>query len=204
MENFDLMAKTYDTDIRIERARIVADKIRQHIKDGNSKSAIEYGCGTGLVGFQLSNDFKKLLLVDSSPKMVEQVEQKLMKLNNPAVSTLCADFMAITPQDLYADYIFSSLVLHHIKDTESILRRFYDILCDDGHLLIVDIDADDGSFHANHPGFDGHNGFNQSSLIALAKKAGFSKAEAGTFYNGKKAAGEKEAQYSLFILDAMK
>ena len=204
MENFDAMAKGFDTDIRITRAKIIADKIRSHITSKHKKSAIEYGCGTGLVGLQLANDFKSLLLIDSSFEMVKQVEQKLDKINNPMISTLCCDLMENIPEKLQADYIFSSLVLHHINDTEDALRRFYSLLSDGGHLLIVDIDEEDGGFHAKYPDFDGHNGFNHSALINLASKVGFVTTTVETFFHDTKIFECKENPYSLFILDAMK
>ena len=43
MENFDAMAKGFDTDRRINRAKITSDKIRTHTAEGHKKSAIEYG-----------------------------------------------------------------------------------------------------------------------------------------------------------------
>ena len=78
MNIFDLRAKDFDTDARIERSKIFADEIRLHINNGNNKSAMEYGCGTGLAGFQLLNDFESVLFADSSLGMVEQVKQKLI------------------------------------------------------------------------------------------------------------------------------
>jgi len=204
MDNFDAMAKEFDTGRRIKRAKIIAEKIRTHIKDGHNKDAIEYGSGTGLVGFQLANDFRSLLLIDSSTEMICQIEQKLSQLGNPSVSALRCDFMEAVPQGLQADYVFSSLVLHHIQDTEDIMTRFYSILRDGGHLIIVDIDQEDGSFHAKYPDFDGHNGFEQAFLVDLAEKIGFVKTEIQTFYRDSKIAQGKEAPYSLFIFDAMR
>ncbi|MCL2508420.1 MAG: methyltransferase [Oscillospiraceae bacterium] len=204
MEYFDLMAKEYDTDVRIKRAKAIADEIRLHIAGGQIKTALEYGCGTGLAGFQLLNDFDSILFADSSPEMIEQVKQKLLVLKKSTETAICCDFMTDSPQDLSVDCIFSVLVLHHIKDTKTILSRLYSALRDGGQLLMIDINTDDGGFHANHPGFDGHNGFDQSALIDLAVEAGFRKAEAKTFYHGSKTAGEEEKPYSLFILDAMR
>lgn len=204
MENFDEMSKGFDTDRRIRRAEIIADKIRRHIIADKSKYAIEYGCGTGLIGFKLADDFKSLLFVDSSRGMISQVEQKIKDLGNTNASALCCDLMEHTTKELRADYIFSSLVLHHIIDTEHALSRFYETLSDDGHLLIVDVDEEDGSFHAKYPDFDGHNGFNHDILINLALKAGFKAATAKTFFHDSKIFNGKENPYSLFILDAAK
>lgn len=203
MESFDSRAKDYDTDKRVERARAISGEIRAHVA-GAGGSALEYGCGTGLVGLQLADAFASLMLVDSSPGMIEQVEQKLREINDPRISAMCCDFTEGVPQGLRADYIFLSLVLHHIKDTTGILRRFYGLLNDGGRLLIVDLDPDDGSFHAKYPDFDGHNGFEQSALVQMAVEAGFARADAKTFYRDIKTVDGREAPYSLFILDAVK
>lgn len=204
MDNFDIMAEDFDTVERVNRAKAIADKIQVHIHEGNKKSAVEYGCGTGLVGFQLINRFKTILFVDSSPEMIKQVTRKLEKLNNPAASTLCSDLIGDVSKKLRADYIFLSLVLHHIKDTKAALQRFYDMLHDGGRLLIVDVDEEDGSFHAKYPDFDGHNGFSHSFIVDAALKTGFETATIETFYNDTKVFEGKKNPYSLFILDAVK
>jgi len=204
VEDFNSMAENFDTKRRMDRAKIIADKIQTHVVDGHKKSAIEYGCGTGLVGLQLGNIFHKLLLVDSSVEMIKQVEQKLATAKIHTVSALCLDFMDDIPKGVQADYIFSSLVIHHIMDTEEVFRRLHSILKDDGHFLMVDLDKEDGSFHAKYPDFDGHNGFEHSALTAIATKAGFSNIEIETFYHDTKTFIRKESPYSLFILDATK
>lgn len=204
MENFDLYSKNWDTENRTERAKAIANEICNHIEiNSNEKSAMEFGCGTGLVGFQLADRFKSIIFTDSSNGMIEQVEKKISELNITA-STLCCDFLTDIPSDLHVDYIFSSLVLHHIIDTKMILARLYKVLNNGGHLLIVDIDKDDGSFHAKYPDFDGHNGFDQLSLMNLIKEVGFSKANIHTFYHNSKCFNGKKSPYSLFILDAEK
>lgn len=204
MNIFDLRAKDFDTDARIERSKLFADEIRLHINDGDKKSAMEYGCGTGLVGFQLINDFSSILFVDSSPRMIEEVEKKLLVLKKPTEAAICRDFIMDSTDELSVDCIFTSLVLHHIEDTKDILSRLFNILRKDGQLLIVDIDTDDGSFHAETPGYDGHNGFDQSALVSLAMEVGFKKAETKTFYHGNKMLGGENKTYSFFILDAVK
>ncbi|MCL2253453.1 MAG: class I SAM-dependent methyltransferase [Lachnospiraceae bacterium] len=204
MENFNIMAKDYDTKRRIDRASVVSEEIRLHVVDGKIKSALEYGCGTGLVGMNLIKDFKTLFFMDSSINMIEQVKQKLNVLNKPTDTAICCDFIENTPKYIKIDYIFSSLVIHHIKDTENILSRFFNMLHDEGKLLIVDLNTDDGSFHANHSDFNGYNGFEQSTLVKVVEKAGFKNVNSKTFYHGSKVANGNDKPYSLFILDAMK
>ena len=204
MENFNLMAKDFDTNKRFKRAKLIAEEIRQHISDGHTMSALEYGCGTGLVGIQLINDVSSLLFVDSSFAMIEQVKHKLLDLGKSTDCAICHDFMVSVPQNLMVDYVFSSLALHHIKDIKTIFSCFYEILNDEGHFLMVDIDTDNGSFHAKYPDFDGHNGFDQSILTKLAMEVGFKKVDIKTFYHGDKRVNGKDRPYSLFILEAVK
>ena len=75
MEDFNLMAIDFDNDNRMERAKVIADEIRLHLTNGHKKTALEYGCGTGLVGFNLIDEFNKVYFVDSSIGMIEQVKQ---------------------------------------------------------------------------------------------------------------------------------
>ena len=94
MENFDPYVKDWDTESRTERAKAIANEIRTHIEiNSNKKSAMEFGCGTGLVGFQFVDTFKSITFVDSSSGMLEQVKRKLSKLNIQTASTLYCDFM---------------------------------------------------------------------------------------------------------------
>ena len=204
MDDFDVMAKEFDTVERKERSKIIADEMRLHIKDGSTKTAIEYGCGTGLVGFQLINEFKKILFMDSSHGMIEQVKQKLSLLANPNHDAVCFDLLSNTSHTVNVDYIFMSLVLHHIENTERALSRFYDALNIGGHLLVVDIDSDGGNFHAHRPDYDGHNGFEQSALADTARRVGFSKVESYTFYKSSRCIDGIDLPYSLFLLNAEK
>jgi len=204
VENFDSMAKDFDTNQRAERAKIIADKIRVHILNSEIKTAIEYGCGTGLVGIELAPSFQSLLLIDSSQEMINQVSKKISDLHLDNTSTICHDLMISKDLTQKVDCIFMSLVLHHIIDTETIITRMKDLINEGGHLIIVDLNEDDGSFHAKYPDFNGHNGFNQTELINLIKRVGFSQTENETFYYGNKEYQNKRSQYSLFIIDAKK
>jgi len=204
MNVFDLRAKDFDTDARIERSTLFANEFRLHINNGDNKSAMEFGCGTGLVGFQLLNCFNSVLFVDSSRGMIEQVKRKLIILEKSTEIAVCCDLMKDSPNEFNVDYIFSSLVLHHIKDTKTILSRLYTALNKNGHLLIIEINADDGSFHAETPNYDGHNGLDQSILVNLALEVGFREANTNTFLHGNKIVNGIEKTYSFFILDAMK
>ena len=103
------------------------------------------------------------------------------------------------PENNY-DIIYTSMALHHIIDTETTLRNLHRLLKEDGHLCIIDLDEEDGSFHREEKGFNAHNGFNQNALKSLLFKIGFKEIEVNTFYNGVKIVGSMKVSYSLFLM----
>lgn len=66
------------------------------------------------------------------------------------------------------------------------------------------VETINGNFHMKYPDFDGHNGFNNSALVAVALKVGFRSPTIETFFHDSKTANGQANPYSLFILDAMK
>ncbi len=197
IEKFDFVANQYDTPERIEMSKIISDAIRKQVENTNEKSVIDFGCGTGLVGLNLLDVFQTVLFIDASQNMVEVISNKIKNLNIKNAETLCCDLETKQPKNLHADYIILSQVLLHIKDTKQILSRLYSVLKKGGHLLIVDFDKNESIVSD-----EVHNGFEQDRLIETINGIGFEKAEAKTFYHGKRIFMNQAA--SLFILDAIK
>jgi len=194
---FERVASRYDTDERIQIARVSAEAIREYLIDTNDKSAVDFGCGTGLVGMHLLNDFNSMLFLDTSQNMINQLKQKFDEFNIQNADTLCFDFEKESKSYLHADYIFMAQVLLHINDVESVLSRLYDVLNAGGHLLIVD-------FNKNEEVVSDlvHNGFEQERLIELMTRIGYREIQSKTFYRGSKIFMGKDA--SMFIMDSQK
>ncbi len=193
---FDTMAKKYDTAERIQIAEIIANEIRQQLVNGKERKAIDFGCGTGLVGLNLLQDFQSLLFLDASQEMVDLIQQKIAVLNTPNADTLCYDFETESSLSLKADVIFMAQVLLHIPDVKGILTNLQKMLNPNGQLLIIDFDENSKVVSDLV-----HNGFEQKALISLLKEIGFEQVEAHTFYHGKKIFMNEDA--SLFILNAV-
>jgi ubiquinone/menaquinone biosynthesis C-methylase UbiE len=196
-DKFEMIANIYDTSERIQIAKVSSDAIREYLVDTKSKKAIDFGCGTGLVGMSLLNDFNSMLFLDTSQNMINQIKQKISDLNIQNVDTLCFDFEKEGQSDLHADYIFMAQVLLHINDVELVLSRLYDVLNVGGHLLIVD-------FNKNEEIVSDlvHNGFDQVKLTNIMTKIGYRNIQSKTFYTGSKIFMNQDA--SLFVLDSQK
>lgn len=196
-EIFDMMANDYDTFERIQIAKLASDAIRESLVNGKEKQAIDFGCGTGLVGMNLLNEFESILFLDSSQSMIDQIKKKITEYDIANADTLCFDLEKEKSSALYADYIFMAQVLLHIKETDFALSRLFEMLNPGGHLIIVDFNKNEDIISDLV-----HNGFDLNELTELLKNIGFKKVQSKTFYNGSKIFMNKDA--SMFILDAIK
>ncbi|AFL99909.1 MULTISPECIES: class I SAM-dependent methyltransferase [Desulfitobacterium] len=196
-DKFELIANIYDTSERIQIAKVSSNAIREYLVDAKGKNAIDFGCGTGLVGMNLLNDFNSMLFLDTSQNMINQIKQKISGSNIQNAATLCFDFEKDSLPDLHADYIFMAQVLLHINDVELVLSRLYKVLNERGHLLIVDFNKNEKIV----PDMV-HNGFDQIELADIMTKIGYKDIQSKTFYTGSKIFMGHDA--SLFILDSQK
>lgn len=195
---FDDRAKTWDDDpVKRERADAVAAAIRLRIPLTTAWRALEYGCGTGLLSFALQSDLGHITLFDSSPVMLAVLAEKIATARFSHFQPLAVDLtVGPLPAERY-DLIYSLMTLHHIPDTDQILRALHDLLKPGGWLAIADLDREDGSFHGAD--FDGHPGFDRTLLGAQLTAAGFSTVSFSTCYVMKKEAAQNLREYPVFL-----
>ena len=175
MINFDERARDWDSDpMKVERARVVADAIRAAIPLPAGIKALEYGCGTGLLSFALQPYLSSITLADTSQGMLDVLAEKIKAAGVmnmfPARLDLGTDPLPVARYQL----IYSLMTLHHISDTERVLRNTFALLEPGGHLCIADLEKEDGSFHGAQV-TDVHHGFDRGQLQAQIGAAGFQK-----------------------------
>jgi len=196
-DKFEMIATIYDTPERMRIAEVSSDAIREYVADAAGKHAIDFGCGTGLVGLSLINEFHSMLFLDSSPNMIQQVKRKIADSRLQHADTLCFDMEKENLSDVKADYIFMAQVLLHIPDVAFVLTRLFDVLADDGHLLIVDFDKNEAIVSDIV-----HNGFHQAELAEIMAGIGYKQIQSKTIYHGRNLFMGQDA--SMFILEARK
>lgn len=202
--NFDSRAKTWDDDpMKAARAEAVAREIRAQVALEPQMSALEYGCGTGLLSFALREQFKHLTLADSSSGMLAVLEEKIKAGAIDHMTALKLDLASDPlPRERF-DLIHSLMTLHHIDDTDALLRALYALLKSPGYLCLADLDREDGSFHG--AGFAGHRGFDRETLQRQASDAGFRNIRFTTVFTIRKAvASGGEKDFPVFLLVAEK
>lgn len=190
---FNKMAKKYDNKQRIELAKTIAAEIRKYLPAESNKILLDYGCGTGLIGLQFTDDFKHLIFSDISEGMMEVVGEKIETGSIKNAETRDADKIA----DNEADVIIVSLVMLHVAEYKELIKKLYTLLNETGQLLIADFDKNESIYHEKV-----HNGFTHQEIQLALKDAGFKNIEIKTFYNGEKVFMNKDA--SMFIASAKK
>jgi ubiquinone/menaquinone biosynthesis C-methylase UbiE len=201
VSDFDARAATWDSDpSKVERARAIADTIAREVPLTPSMAALEYGAGTGLLGFMLRERIGELTLADVSDGMLEVAQRKITASGDSRVRAVKLDLLTDQlPSDRY-DLVFSAMTLHHVPDTVGILQRFRTVLRPHGTVCIADLDREDGSFHG--AGFDGHLGFDRAILGAQARAAGFASVRFSTAYEMRKAVAGGTRTFPIFLMVA--
>lgn len=196
------------TDLFAEKARDYDERpLPQQISEGvfakldarvplrPDQSVLDFGAGTGLLASKMAPRVGSILAVDVSPAMLEQLADKAALQGK--VRTVCQDILQ-DPLDLQVDLVVSAMALHHVEDTDRLLRVLRSHLRPGGRIALADLDAEDGDFHP--PDTEGvfHHGFDRGALGRRAEAAGFAAVEFETACEV-----EREGRrYPIFLLTA--
>lgn len=176
--SFDERAATWDDPPKIARAEDVARSIGDAVALDPSVRMLEYGAGTGLVTQALRDSVGPVTLVDTSAGMREVMAQKVADGALTDARIWDVDLSSAPAPDERFDLVVTVMTLHHIEDLGPVLANFATLLEEGGHLCVVDLEAEDGSFHS-HPdavhdeGFHVHHGFERDELERALTAAGF-------------------------------
>lgn len=198
--DFNKEAMTWDDQKREKRGVIIAEEIGKSIGAERLESGLEFGCGTGLISFQLKERFEHISLVDTSEGMIHVVNEKIKTTKVTNMKTYLGDMAKEEVLSGAFDVIYTSMALHHVPDIEAILKSLSNRLKPGGKLCIVDLVEEDGSFHKSEEGFDGHNGFNLEKLRGMMETEGLKHISHKVFYKDTKKVDEKDVEYSLFLM----
>lgn len=199
--SFDSKARTWDGDPeKHKRAALFAGEIAFITSGSKINSALEFGCGTGLVSFNLNDIIPKIVLADTSQGMLEVLNEKINRegASNMTIFHLNGSNPLISAGTF--DLVYTLLTIHHVKDLDRLFYDFGRIINPGGWLIIGDLYTEDGSFHNNDPGFDGHYGFEPEDLKKKLIAEGFKDVSAHAFYSIEKVTGGLRKEYPLFVL----
>lgn len=206
MKRFDIKAKEWDNNPdKVKRAKLFAKEISTYIQPDKTSNALEFGCGTGLLSFELKDDFKSIMLVDSSKGMIDVLKEKIAFQNLTHFKPVLADLLEINTDIIpKMNVIFTLMTLHHINNLDKIFKVFHSILTANCYLCIADLVKEDGSFHGPEAHFNGHNGFEKEKLTLKLAKTGFKVEYYSMPHTIEKQHDTGIKEYPLFLMIAKK
>jgi len=162
-ENWD------DGSVRKSTPLAIAEAIKKNFNLNKDMEIMDFGVGTGLLGFEIAKDVKKVFGVDMSPSMLAKLKEK----NTPELSIEAVEQDIIKePLNDVFDGIISSMTLHHVEDLEAFFKSIYKNLKEDGFIAIADLEKEDGTFHSDNTGVH-HFGFTADELCTIVESIGF-------------------------------
>ncbi len=171
IDHFAHKSKSWDMNsIRVQNAKGIAGIIVKNIKLDKSMELMDFGAGTGLLSYFVAPFVSKVVAVDNSPSMLLEFENKCHEF--ACETEVLEKDLSTETLDRKFDGIISSMTIHHLEDTKTLLLKLYGMLNDGGFMAIADLDSEDGSFHSDNTGVF-HYGFDRIILENMAKEVGF-------------------------------
>ncbi len=195
---FEAKAKDWDAnDRRTRLAAAIGASILEHVELQDRMKVLDFGAGTGLITACIAPRVSRVVALDTSQAMLDQLVSK-PELHG-RVEVVCRDILKTALGERF-DLIVSAMALHHVEDTARLIRTFADHLTDAGTIALADLDREDGSFHP--PDTEGvfHFGFDREELGALLEDGGFEQIE---FFTAHTIEGD-EKHYPVFLVTARK
>lgn len=192
--------KAADWDSRPTPAQIsdgVSRAIIERVALRPTLTVMDFGAGTGLIAGKLAPHVGRILAVDISQAMLDQLAGKPELAGK--VEVFCQDILH-APLDRRVDLVVSAMAMHHVKDTRALFRALFAHLAPGGRIALADLDTEKGDFHA--PGTEGvfHAGFDRGEVLALLREVGFVEPVISTACEVTK----EDRRYSIFLVTAAK
>jgi cyclopropane fatty-acyl-phospholipid synthase-like methyltransferase len=168
---FKEKAQDWDVNDRIKQlSSAIGSCIIKNVELNEQMHVLDFGAGTGLITSQVAPHVSKITAVDISQSMLDKLIAK-QELKDK-VQALCQDITS-EPTGIEYDLIMSAMAMHHVEDTDNMVKQFAVHLKSGAKIALADLDKEDGSFHPK--GVEGvyHDGFERDEFRATLAKHGF-------------------------------
>lgn len=192
--SFDERAATWDDEAKTAQSQSAAAAVADATRPDASTRLLDYGAGTGLVAQFLAPRVGSVTLADASAGMRAVAAEKVASGVLPAGTRIWElNLDEDEPPVEQFELITVVLALHHVADARVVLAKLGSMLAPDGHLCVIDLEAEDGSFHGD--GVEVAHGFDPAALDAAVDAAGL----AATYRRGIYEIDRDGRPYPLFL-----
>ena len=172
--HFDQSATNWDAEPRrVELAKAVGEAILRQVRPTRGMDVLDYGCGTGLLGLFLLPHVRSVTGADSSPGMLQVLEDKIRAGGLQHLRVERLDLAHDPVPDSRYHLIAANMVMHHVDQIEVLLTAFHQMLLPGGFVAIADLDMEPGLFHG--PDFAQsvyHHGFDRRAFMDRLYRVG--------------------------------
>ena len=197
----DLFHKKADdwdvNDVVKQLSTAIGASILKHVPLDAEMEVMDFGAGTGLVCSHVAPLVRKIVAVDISKAMLDKLVSK--PEFHGKVEALCQNILD-NPVDVKFDLIMSAMAIHHVEDTDKLIKRFAEHLKPGASVALADLDKAAGTFHPEDVQGVFHLGFNRDEFQALLEKHGFKNIRFITAHTVSK----PEKDFPIFLVTATK
>lgn len=196
---FDEAAATWDSPEKVARSRKLAELIVDRVPLERTWTLVDYGAGTGQLGWHLGEHVGSVVLDDTSAGMRAVAAE--LAAQAPGRFSVSSHDLSDAPLSPLVDCIVTSMALHHIADTRGAVRNMVDSLRPGGWLAIAELDADpDNHFHDDS--HHGHRGIDREGLRALLTTYGMVDVRAVDALTITKPKDGTDYEHTVFLMTA--
>lgn len=160
-------------------------------------TVVDYGAGDGFVSRGISPHAGKIIAMDTSGPMLDELERKARLQGIVNILTIECEESEVPLRGEKADLICASMILHHVENPKPLINEFYRVLKVDGALLVADfLPYNDNSFMKEM--HDYHMGLNPIALEQWLLDTGFGR------INIEKLPETRKDEKNIFVLTAVK
>jgi len=185
------------------RKNFFSDNVRDEaIAAANVKAgqlAADIGAGTGFIAEALVQKGLKVIAVDQSLAMLEEMKKKLSRFDTIDYRIGGSDNLPIPDETI--DTIFSNMYLHHVKSPQVAIKEMVRVLKTGGKIVITDMDVHEYEFLKEE-----HNdwwlGFKREDIRKWFSEAGLQNVQidcVGEDCCAESDCGNNKASVSIFI-----
>ncbi|QOY55573.1 class I SAM-dependent methyltransferase [Candidatus Sulfurimonas marisnigri] len=194
-DHFSEKSKTWDEGtVQVQGAKTIADAIKNDIELSGSMEILDFGVGTGLLGFEIAKSVKKVYGIDTSASMLEKLHKK--NTSELSIDTYCQDIIKEPLKNIF-DGLVSSMTLHHVEDLKAFFETIHKNISSNGFIAIADLEVEDGTFHSDNMGVF-HFGFDEENLVKIVEESGFKNVK----YRNINTINKPNKKFGVFLLTA--